>query len=78
MKLRLAIGIDCLVQISLWRTLAPARHQVCQRHNFAPGIAVSHANLCWGVLGSGRVDQSQKMTVAARAIAERKTIGHLS
>ena len=29
-------------------------------------------------LGSGLVDQSQKITVAARAIAERKAIGHLS
>ena len=31
-----------------------------------------------GVLGSGLVDQSQKITVAARAMAERKAIGHLS
>lgn len=30
------------------------------------------------VLGSGLIDQSQKITVAARAMAERKTIGHLS
>jgi hypothetical protein len=30
------------------------------------------------VLGSGLVDQSQKMTVAARAMTERKTIGHRS
>ena len=30
------------------------------------------------VLGSGLVDQSQKMTVAARAMAERKTVGHRS
>ncbi len=30
------------------------------------------------VLGSGPIDQSQKITVAARAMAERKTIGHLS
>ncbi|MDQ4420337.1 acyl-CoA dehydrogenase family protein [Sphingobium sp. DEHP117] len=29
-------------------------------------------------LGSGLIDQSQKMTVAARAMAERKTVGHLS
>ena len=29
-------------------------------------------------LGSGLVDQSQKMTVAARAMAEKKTVGHLS
>src|SRR5690606_13210477 len=29
-------------------------------------------------LGSGLIDQSQKMTVAARAMAERKAIGHLS
>jgi hypothetical protein len=29
-------------------------------------------------LGSGLVDQSQKITVSARAVAERKTIGHLS
>ena len=29
-------------------------------------------------LGSGLVDQSQKMTVAARAMAERKTVGHRS
>ena len=29
-------------------------------------------------LGSGLVDQSQKITVAARAMAERKAIGHLS
>ena len=31
-----------------------------------------------GDLGSGLVDQSQKITVAARAMAERKAIGHLS
>ena len=30
------------------------------------------------LLGSGLVDQSQKMTVAARAMAERKTVGHRS
>jgi hypothetical protein len=29
-------------------------------------------------LGSGLVDQSQKMTVAARAMAEKKTVGHRS
>jgi len=29
-------------------------------------------------LGSGPVDQSQKMTVAARAMAEKKAVGHLS
>ena len=29
-------------------------------------------------LGSGLVDRSQKMTVAARAMAERKTVGHRS
>ena len=29
-------------------------------------------------LGSGLVDQSQKMTVAAKAMAERKTVGHRS
>lgn len=29
-------------------------------------------------LGSGLVDQSQKMTVAARAMADKKTVGHLS
>ena len=33
-------------------------------------------DLSW--LGSGLVDQSQKMTVAARAMAERKTVGHRS
>jgi len=31
-----------------------------------------------GGLGSGLVDQSQKMTAAARAMAEKKTVGHLS
>ena len=30
------------------------------------------------LLGSGPVDQSQKMTVAARAMAEKKAVGHLS
>jgi hypothetical protein len=30
------------------------------------------------VLGSGLVDHSQKMMVAARAMAERKTVGHRS
>ena len=29
-------------------------------------------------LGSGLVDHSQKMTVAARATAEKKTVGHRS
>lgn len=29
-------------------------------------------------LGSGLIDQSQKITVAARAIAEKKTVGHRS
>jgi hypothetical protein len=29
-------------------------------------------------LGSGLVDQSQKMTVAASAMAEKKTVGHRS
>ena len=31
-----------------------------------------------GLLGSGLVDQSQKMTVAARATAEKKAFGHRS
>ena len=30
------------------------------------------------VLGSGLIDQSQKMTVAARAMAEKKTVGQRS
>lgn len=30
------------------------------------------------VLGSGLTDQSQKMTVAARAMAEKKAVGHRS
>ena len=30
------------------------------------------------VLGSGLTDQSQKMTVAARAMAEKKALGHRS
>ncbi len=30
------------------------------------------------LIGSGLVDQSQKMTVAARAMADKKTVGHLS
>lgn len=30
------------------------------------------------LLGSGPIDQSQKMTVAARAMAEKKAVGHLS
>ena len=34
--------------------------------------------LNFNALGSGLVDQSQKMTVAARAMAERKTVGHRS
>jgi hypothetical protein len=29
-------------------------------------------------LGSGLVDQSQKMTVAASAMAEKKAVGHRS
>jgi hypothetical protein len=29
-------------------------------------------------LGSGLTDQSQKMTVAARAMAEKKALGHRS
>ena len=36
------------------------------------------AMLGTAILGSGLVDQSQKMTVAARAMAERKTVGHRS
>jgi len=41
------------------------------------------SNLCarnYGMfgLGSGLIDQSQKMTVAARAMAEKKTVGHRS
>ena len=35
-------------------------------------------NIVQSGLGSGLVDQSQKMTVAARAMAERKTVGHRS
>ena len=30
------------------------------------------------LLGSGLFDQSQKMTVAARAMADKKTVGHRS
>ena len=49
-------------------------------------VQKSQANSNWtntlrvaGVdLGSGLVDQSQKMTVAARAMADKKTVGHLS
>jgi len=47
-----------------------------QRAAFAaPGsIWFRHSRL----LGSGLGDQSQKMTVAARAMADKKTVGHLS
>jgi hypothetical protein len=31
-----------------------------------------------GELGSGLIDQSQNMTVAARAMAEKKAVGHRS
>jgi catechol 2,3-dioxygenase-like lactoylglutathione lyase family enzyme len=31
-----------------------------------------------GRLGSGLIGRSQKMTVAARALAEKKTVGHRS
>ncbi len=41
---------------------------------FAAEIVSAHD----GRLGSGLVDQSQKITVAARAMAERNAIGHLS
>jgi hypothetical protein len=30
------------------------------------------------ILGSGLIDQSQNMTVAARAMAEKKAVGHRS
>src|SRR5690554_4788291 len=42
----------------------------------APCCGFAH-NLA-GALGSGLVDQSQKITVAARATAEKKTVGHRS
>ena len=32
----------------------------------------------WDDLGSGLIGHSQKMTVAARAMAEKKTVGHRS
>ena len=32
----------------------------------------------WDVLGSGLIDHSQKMTVAASATAEKKTVGQRS
>src|SRR3546814_15887153 len=34
--------------------------------------------IAWSGLGSGLTDQSQKMTVAARAVAEKKAIGQRS
>ena len=37
-----------------------------------------HGSIARGILGSGLVDQSQKMTVAARTMADKKTVGHLS
>ncbi len=36
------------------------------------------ASLCGSSLGSGLVDHSQKMTVAARAMAEKKAVGQRS
>jgi hypothetical protein len=45
-------------------------------------VAFSHpfhpARLSLPYLGSGLIDQSQKMTVAARAMAEKKAVGHRS
>jgi hypothetical protein len=51
--------------------MAFKRLSCMQRHN---------AELCYknGFLGSGLVDHSQKMTVAARATVEKKTVGHRS
>ena len=55
--------------------LAPTRIQIV--HIDCPPAYYSQLPIC-AVLGSGLVDQSQKMTVAARAMAERKTVGHRS
>ena len=40
--------------------------------------AKARAILLEALLGSGLIDQSQKMTVAARATAEKKAFGHRS
>ncbi|WP_242220105.1 DUF6538 domain-containing protein [Shinella zoogloeoides] len=42
------------------------------------GKGITQPQWAGNELGSGLVDQSQKITVAARAMAERKAIGHLS
>ncbi len=41
-------------------------------------MSVAQNQALFSLLGSGLVDQSQKMTVAARAMADKKTVGHLS
>ena len=42
------------------------------------GDPLSKVNLSSSLLGSGLVDYSQKMTVAARAMAEKKAVGQRS
>lgn len=50
------------------------------RRGFDRIVAKLQFNSLWGdfQLGSRLIDQSQKMTVAASAIAEKKTVGHRS
>ena len=47
------------------------------RHDLI-GLEELNTDRCFGLLGSRLIDQSQKMTVAARATAEKKTVGHRS
>lgn len=57
-------------------TLAPGVDSI----PVAQALRVRHIPFVFhsGDLGSGLIDQSQKMTVAARAMAEKNTVGHRS
>ena len=47
-------------------------------NDYQPYLAMCNDAAVVRFLGSGLIAHSQKMTVAARAIAEKKAIGHLS
>ena len=59
-------GLPCIVDTSLSGQLVVRKLAAIGERRRLPRM-----------LGSGLVDQSQKMTVAARAIADKKTVGQL-
>ncbi len=67
-----------VAQCDLHHALVGAVDQLRRRDGVVVNPISATLEMLKRELGSGLVDHSQKMTVAARAMAEKKAVGHRS